>query len=68
MIKSKIYLLSAFLIALSSCTSSKKQQEVEITSNVDRIILETDIGNDVNSQSILRKDTLFFIVFISLKL
>lgn len=47
MIKSKIYLLSAFLIALSSCTSSKKQQEVEITSNVDRIILETDIGNDV---------------------
>ena len=44
MIKSKIYLLSAFLIALSSCTSSKKQQEVEITSNVDRIILETDIG------------------------
>lgn len=48
MIKSKIYLLSAFLIALSSCTSSKKQQEVEITSNVDRIILETDIGNDVD--------------------
>ena len=36
-------------LALSSCTSTgKKQQDTEVTSNAERIILETDIGNDVD--------------------
>ena len=45
--KSKLYLIGLLVLALSSCTS-KKQQTAEITPNVPKIILETDIGNDVD--------------------
>lgn len=48
MIKNKLYLLGLFLLALSSCTSSGKQQKTEVASNAEKIILETDIGNDVD--------------------
>lgn len=48
MIKNKLYLIGLALIALSSCTSSKKQQNTETTSDAEKIILETDIGNDVD--------------------
>ena len=40
--KSKLYLIGLLVLALSSCTS-KKQQTAEITPNVPKIILETDI-------------------------
>lgn len=47
--KNKLYLVGLLALALSSCTSSgKKQQDTEVTSNAERIILETDIGNDVD--------------------
>ena len=45
--KSKLYLIGLLVLALSSCTS-KKQQTAEITPSVPKIILETDIGNDVD--------------------
>ena len=45
--KSKLYLIGLLVLALSSCTS-KKQQTAEVTPNVPKIILETDIGNDVD--------------------
>ncbi|WP_330941602.1 nucleoside hydrolase [Bacteroides sp. MSB163] len=48
MIKNKLYLLGLFLLTLSSCTSSGKQQKTEVASNAEKIILETDIGNDVD--------------------
>lgn len=47
--KNKLYLIGLLALALSSCTSTgKKQQDTEVTSNAERIILETDIGNDVD--------------------
>lgn len=45
--KSKLYLIGLLVWALSSCTS-KKQQIAEVIPNVPKIILETDIGNDVD--------------------
>lgn len=46
--KKKLYLISLLLITLSSCISIKKQQMKEAVSNAEKIILETDIGNDVD--------------------
>lgn len=46
--KNKFYLSGLFLLALCSCTSSGKQQKTEAVSSVEKIILETDIGNDVD--------------------
>lgn len=49
MIKNKLYLLSLFLLIMSSCTSTaKKQQNTEAAPGAEKIILETDIGNDVD--------------------
>lgn len=45
--KSKLYLIGLLVWALSSCTS-KKQQTAEVIPSVPKIILETDIGNDVD--------------------
>ena len=47
MIKNKLYLLGIVLVTLSSCTS-KKQQTVEAAPTTEKIILETDMGNDVD--------------------
>lgn len=48
MIKNKLYLLGLFLLTLSGCTSSGKQQKTEVAPGAEKIILETDIGNDVD--------------------
>lgn len=47
MIKNKLYLLGFILFVLSSCTT-RKQQTTETASTAERIILETDMGNDVD--------------------
>lgn len=47
MIKNKLYLLGFVLLVLSACTT-KKQQTTETASTAERIILETDMGNDVD--------------------
>ncbi|OJV35231.1 MAG: nucleoside hydrolase [Bacteroidia bacterium 43-41] len=48
MIENKFFLLNLlFLIALSGCTS-KDRQSLKIASDAQKIIFETDIGNDVD--------------------
>lgn len=47
MIKNKLYLLGFVLLILSSCTT-RKQQTTETSSTAERIILETDMGNDID--------------------
>lgn len=47
MIKDKLYLLGIVLLVLSSC-NTKKQQTGEAASPTPKIILETDMGNDVD--------------------
>lgn len=47
MIKNKLYLLGFVLLILSSCTP-RKQQTTETSSTAERIILETDMGNDID--------------------
>ena len=47
MIKNKLYLLGFVLLVLSACTT-KKEQTTETASTAERIILETDMGNDVD--------------------
>lgn len=48
MIENKFYVVSLlFLIVLSGCTSKGRQNE-KIVSNAQKIIFETDIGNDVD--------------------
>lgn len=47
MIKNKLYLLGLVLLVLSSFTT-KKQQTKKGTSTTGKIILETDMGNDVD--------------------
>lgn len=47
MIKNKFYLLGFVLFLLSSCTA-KKQQVEPTASTIGKIILETDMGNDVD--------------------
>lgn len=46
--KKKLYVISLFLIILSSCISTRKQQMEKVTSDAEKVILETDIGNDVD--------------------
>ncbi|MEL5891958.1 nucleoside hydrolase [Bacteroides sp. GD17] len=46
--KNRLYFTGLLILTLSSCTSTPKQQNTEVTSNAERIILETDIGNDVD--------------------
>ncbi|MEG0889796.1 MAG: nucleoside hydrolase [Bacteroides sp.] len=47
MINEKLYFLGLFLFLLSSCTT-KKQQTEEMDSTSRKVILETDMGNDVD--------------------
>lgn len=56
MTKHKFYLLY-LLLALLSCNSYRKPQNKEVTSNVKKIIFETDIGNDVDD--VLALDMLY---------
>jgi inosine-uridine nucleoside N-ribohydrolase len=46
--KNKLYVISLLLIILSGCISTKKQQIEKIASDAEKVILETDIGNDVD--------------------